>query len=145
MFLSSNLLLTHDSVTGCTCIKLPVCYTLNRQLQFLEKIHSDITPTHQKPCIIFIHTEVTYYLMSLSIEITEHRFPTIIGIFQIVFRLCYENTCIHFLCQLTCRSADIMSSLCGVCVRVRMNNFSSKTTRPRDMLFFFKSYLIDQG
>ena len=39
-----------------------------------------------------------------------------------------------FLCQLTCQSADIMSSLCGMGVRV--NNFSSKTTRPRDMLFF---------
>ena len=33
-------------------------------------------------------------------------------------------------------SADIMSSLCGVGVRVRVNNFFSKTTRPRDMLFF---------
>ena len=41
-----------------------------------------------------------------------------------------------FLCQLTCQSADIMSSLCGVGVRVRVNNFSSKTTRPRDVLFF---------
>ena len=42
-----------------------------------------------------------------------------------------------FLCQLTCQSADIMLSLCGVGVRVRVhvNNFS-KTTRPRDMLFF---------
>ena len=40
-----------------------------------------------------------------------------------------------FLCQLTCQSADIMSSLCGVGVRVRVNNFFSKTTRPRDMLF----------
>ena len=32
-------------------------------------------------------------------------------------------------------SADIMASLCGVLVPV---NFSSKTTRPRDMLFFLK-------
>ena len=33
-----------------------------------------------------------------------------------------------------------MSSLCGVGVRVRVcvNHFSSKTTRPRDMLFFLK-------
>ena len=35
-----------------------------------------------------------------------------------------------------------MSSLCGVgvCARVRVcvNNFSSKTTRPRDVLFFLK-------
>ena len=48
-----------------------------------------------------------------------------------------------FLCQLTCQSADIMSSLCGVGVRVRVrvNNFSSKTTRPRDVLFFFKDTL----
>ena len=44
-----------------------------------------------------------------------------------------------FLCQLTCQSADIMSSLCGVGVRV--NNFFSKTTRPRDMLFFLKDTL----
>ena len=48
-----------------------------------------------------------------------------------------------FLCQLTCQSADIMSSLCGVGVhvRVRVNIFSSKTTRPRDMLFFLKDTL----
>ena len=45
----------------------------------------------------------------------------------------------EFLCQLTCQSADIMSSLCGVGVRV--NNFFSKTTRPRDMLFFLKDTL----
>ena len=44
--------------------------------------------------------------------------------------------CRLFLCQLTRQSADIMSSLCGVGVRVRVNNFFSKTTRPRDMLFF---------
>ena len=50
-----------------------------------------------------------------------------------------------FLCQLTCQSADIMSSVCGVGVRVRVNNFFSKTTRPRDMLFFFKRYLIYRG
>ena len=46
-----------------------------------------------------------------------------------------------FLCQLTCQSADIMSSLCGVGVRARVNNFSSKTTRPRDVLFFLKDTL----
>ena len=46
-----------------------------------------------------------------------------------------------FLCQLTCQSADIMSSLCGVGVRVRVNKFSSKTTRPRDVLFFLKDTL----
>ena len=53
-----------------------------------------------------------------------------------------------FLCQLTCQSADIMSSLCGVGVRVRVrvNNFFSKTTRPRDMLFFLKDTLsIEDG
>ena len=48
-------------------------------------------------------------------------------------------------CTLVSQSADIMSSLCGVgvrvCVRVRVNNFSSKTTRPRDMLFFLKDTL----
>ena len=53
-------------------------------------------------------------------------------------QVCHVN--VSFLCQLTCQSADIMSSLCGVGVRVRVcvrvNNFSSKTTRPRDVLFF---------
>ena len=39
------------------------------------------------------------------------------------------------------QSADIMSSLCGVGVRVRVNNFFSKTTRPRDMLFLLKDTL----
>ena len=36
-----------------------------------------------------------------------------------------------------------MSSLCGMGARVcvRLNNFSSKTTRPRDMLFFLKDTL----
>ena len=48
---------------------------------------------------------------------------------------------VYFLCQLTCQSADIMSSLCGVGVHVRVNNFFSKTTRPRDMLFFLKDTL----
>ena len=33
--------------------------------------------------------------------------------------------------------ADIMASLCSV----HMNNFSSKTTKPRDMLFFLKDTL----
>ena len=46
-----------------------------------------------------------------------------------------------FLCQLTYQSADIMSSLCDVGVRIRVNNFFSKTTRPRDMLFFLKDTL----
>ena len=57
--------------------------------------------------------------------------------------ICVEDEVGHwvFLCQLTCQLADIMSSLCGVGVRVRVNNFFSKTTRPRDMLFFLKDTL----
>ena len=31
-----------------------------------------------------------------------------------------------------------MSSLCGVDICVRVSDFSSETTRPRDMLFFLK-------
>ena len=53
----------------------------------------------------------------------------------------YPKRIYSFLCQLTCQSAGIMSSLCGVGVRVRVNNFSSKTTRPRDVLFFLKDTL----
>ena len=42
-----------------------------------------------------------------------------------------------------CSFTVFMSSLCGVGVRVRVrvNNFSSKTTRPRDVLFFLKDTL----
>ena len=51
----------------------------------------------------------------------------------------------RFLCQLTCQSADIMSSLCGVCVRVRVRVrvtiFFSKTTSARDMQFFLNESL----
>ena len=57
------------------------------------------------------------------------------------FKISWRKACLTFLCQLTCQSADIMSSLCGVGVRVRVNNFFSKTTRPRDMLFFLKDTL----
>ena len=48
-----------------------------------------------------------------------------------------------FLCQLICQSADIMASLCAVCVcaRVCMINFSTKSTRPRDILFVLKGTL----
>ena len=46
-----------------------------------------------------------------------------------------------FLCQLACQSADIMASLYGMCIRVRVNNFSSKTTMPRDMMFLLKDTL----
>ena len=43
-----------------------------------------------------------------------------------------------WLCQLTCQSADIMASLCGMDVRVhiRVSIFSNESTRPRNMLFF---------
>ena len=55
----------------------------------------------------------------------------------------YDGKQISFLCLLTCQSADIMPSLCGVCVRVHVhvNDLSSKTTRPRDMLFVLKDSL----
>ena len=46
---------------------------------------------------------------------------------------------ILFICQLTCQSADIMASLCGI--RVRVNNFFSKSTRARDMLLLLKDTL----
>ena len=38
-------------------------------------------------------------------------------------------------------SADIMASLCGICVHVgiRMNNFFSKSTSPKDMLIPYLS------
>ena len=34
-----------------------------------------------------------------------------------------------------------MASLCGVCICVRLNSFSSKNTRPREMLFVLKDTL----
>ena len=62
---------------------------------------------------------------------------------KVVLKLSDGISIYLFLCQLTCQSAGIMSSLCGVGVRVRVrvNNFSSKTTRPRDVLFFLKDTL----
>ena len=47
----------------------------------------------------------------------------------------------HFDHPRVTQHALVMSSLCGVGIRVRVNNFSSKTTRPRDMLFFLKDTL----
>ena len=55
-------------------------------------------------------------------------------------------------CDISCCNLDLsfdlvivtmffMSSLCGVGVRIRVNIFSSKTTRPRDMLFYLKDTL----
>ena len=60
-------------------------------------------------------------------------------------RSCFQgNNCIDLMYSMAIfMSADIMSSLCsvGVCVRIRVNKFSSKTTRSRDMLFFLKATL----
>ena len=58
--------------------------------------------------------------------------------------LCYPVSIMSQLLSTGCPiSYFIMSSLCGVGVRVRIrvNNFSSKTTRPRDVLFFLKDTL----
>ena len=72
--------------------------------------------------------------MNVLTYTTQHISTSIYcGFFSFFFLL--------FLCQLTCQSADIMSSLCGVGVHVYMNNFSLKTTRPRDMLFILKDTL----
>ena len=57
----------------------------------------------------------------------------------------YEDTFCWHIYSKNFQTFVFMSSLCGVGVRVRVNNFFSKTTRPRDMLFFFKRYLIYRG
>ena len=113
---------------------LPLC------TQFLEEF---------KP---FLRTRVTNH--SLISYITSDvqgdlKLPVCVKVtafsIQVMTKHCNNRFLICFLCQLTCQSADIMSSLCGVGVRVHVNNFSSKTTRPRDVLFFFKRYLIYRG
>ena len=48
-----------------------------------------------------------------------------------------------FLCQQTYQSAVFMASLCGV--RTLVNNFASKSTRPRDMLLLLKDALSIKG
>ena len=45
-----------------------------------------------------------------------------------------------FLCQLTDKSADIMTSLRHLCTPTR-EHISSKSTRPRDMLLLLKDTL----
>ena len=74
---------------------------------------------------------VTYVItMSVTVAVTKLNCRT----------LCVLVPVSHFSSQL---SSVFMSSLCGVGVRVRVrvNNFSSKTTRPRDVLFFLKDTL----
>ena len=59
----------------------------------------------------------------------------------------WEAVCVKFLCQLTSQSADIMASpyVVHVSVHVRIcvhvKNFSSRSTRPRNMLFLLKDTL----
>ena len=48
---------------------------------------------------------------------------------------------VSFLCQLTCQSADILSWVCGV--RVRVTIFS-ETTSPTDFLFVLKDSISSQ-
>ena len=60
------------------------------------------------------------------------------NLFWMIHNYFYFMSFTHlFLCQLT------LWHHCGICVRIRMNNFS-KTTRIRDMLFF-KRYFNYQG
>ena len=83
-------------------------------------------------CLIYIFSQCIVFLHCISVVLIHTS--------DFLVFICHFSP--HpFLCQLTCQSAGIMSSLCGVGVRVRVNNFSSKTTRPRDVLFFLKDTL----
>ena len=84
--------------------------------------------THDNVCSSMLSCFYSH-LLSTGRPISSYEMPSICAFVTFL------------LCQLTCQSADIMSSLCGVGVRVRVNNFSSKTTRPRDVLFFLKDTL----
>ena len=70
----------------------------------------------------------------ISSKFSTHRVPKkcTIGNFQKCFLSPKMAAILNF------QSADSMASLCGVDVR----NFSDETTRPKDMLFFFKRKLI---
>ena len=94
-------------------------------------VHSCSVSSHK--CMIHNLVRVTY---NFSIVIC---ILAVYYMLKCIFLFCDKYTI--FLCQLTCQSADIILSLCGVGVRVRVNNFFSKTTRPRDMLFFLKDTL----
>ena len=74
-----------------------------------EEKMSNITRAIQKKC----------HLMNSSDKLREHGDWSPVSSHLIIFM-----------------SADIMASLCGVYVRVRLSDFSDETTRPRDMLFF---------
>ena len=102
------------------------------------RIGDNYYPLHRN---IFNYTWEFCFVRSVKYIINGQYFGTVImTIYESHFPIHFQR---HFLCQLTCQSADIMSSLCGVGVRVRVrvNNFSSKTTRPRDVLFFLKDTL----
>ena len=95
------------------------------------------------------------FILGRSLRLSSRDLPLLLQLFSLVATILQSLVSIYcrflsisqcsvivirpFLCRLTCQSADIMSSLCGVGVRV--NNFFSKTTRPRDMLFFLKDTL----
>ena len=101
----------------------------NRLEALLLTTNLDKEPTIQTVRVAPTHSPLVSGIASIFMVDYSSIFPT------------DDRPIIDFLCQLTCQSADIMSSLCGVGVRVRVNNFFSKTTRPRDMLFFLKDTL----
>ena len=105
-----------QSITIISCLRIPIAIiipTLSLKIKVILRLCGTVSRFYIGPMLLFYQTA--------QIKPTNYK-------------------CL-FLCQLTCQSADIMSSLCGVGVRVRVNNFFSKTTRPRDMLFFLKDTL----
>ena len=75
---------------------------------------------------------------------TKNIWEPVIGNMIILGFLMADTSSKQLKIYIFCKICHIfMSSLCGVGVRVRVrvNNFSSKTTRPRDVLFFLKDTL----
>ena len=92
------------------------------------------------PMVLLLMNLTSYFTQVLKLQFNSISLGNVIlEVFSVLI------PSIDLLTDIKCQSADIMSSLCRVGirvrVRVRVNNFSSKTTRPRDVLFFLKDTL----
>ena len=94
-----------------------------------------------EPIILFGETESEAYQRLKKLEMTMPEVLKVSDSFYTKGAIVSMKVKFFFFSFLFCQSADIMTSLCGVCLRVRVSDFSSESTRPRDMLFVLKDSL----
>ena len=121
-------------------LELNLCFYINPRNVVLFSLFLKYS-TCDKKLIVHVYA-ISCSCQSCSFVITSklhisHVYNTsTMEVIFLSFSVCtlYSKSIKIFVCQ----SADIMASLCGVCVCV---NISSKSTRPRDMLLLLKDAL----